>query len=142
MTAPVEEPYLSDSRLLAALCVWREARGEVADAKLGVAWVLKNRCKMAPAQGFKPDIAGNVLKPWAFSSFSAGDPNADRYPAVADQVWLDCLAAADSVKADPTGGAVFYYSPPLTEPPHAWGLVQLKAVIGHLHFYAIQETAT
>jgi spore germination cell wall hydrolase CwlJ-like protein len=135
--APIDDYYVSDPTLLLALCVWREARGEPSAAKLGVAWVVRNRCAMAPAQGFKPDVAGNVLKPWAFSSFMTGDPNSRLYPGPNDRAWRDSLAAAQSDDPDPTGGAVFYYSAPVTEPPNAWGDVEHAADIGRLRFYRI-----
>src|SRR5579872_4813595 len=97
--APLNEPYASDPLQLLALCIWREARGECPEAKLGVAWTIRNRCAMAPAQGFKHDIAGNILKPWAFSSFMEGDPNAVKYPQETDLSWHDSMLAAES--ADP-----------------------------------------
>lgn len=128
------EPYLSDERLLTALTVYREARGESQLGKLGVVWVLRNRCGMAPAQGFKPTLAANILKPWAFSSFNANDPNADKYPEATDISWQHSLSAVDSIEPDPTDGAVFYYSRPITEPPHAWGAVVPTSNIGNLHF--------
>ncbi len=132
-----QEPYVSDPTLMLALCVWREARGEPLAAKLGVVYTIKNRCAMAPAQGFKHDTSGNVLHPGAFDSFSEGDPNATKYPLASDPSWAESLVAASSMEADPTGGAVFYYSPPLTVVPHAWGDVQHSADIGNLHFYRI-----
>lgn len=137
------EIYINDPIRLLALCAWREARGESLAAKLGVTWTVKNRCAMAPAQGFKPDIAGNILHPWAFSSFMAGDPNSLKYPAESDPSWIDSLAAAKSVEADPTGNAVFYFSRPLTAPPKkedgtcAWGNVEHSATIDGLQFYRI-----
>jgi spore germination cell wall hydrolase CwlJ-like protein len=132
-----QEPYASDPVQLLALAIWRESRGESLAAKLGVAWTIRNRCSMAPAQGFKSDIAGNVLKPWAFSSFMQGDPNSVKYPAPTDQSWLDSLAAAQAIEADPTMGAVFYYSAPRSQPPHEWGAVEHSADIGNLHFFRI-----
>ena len=135
--ASLDEPYASDATLLLALTVWREARGESPLAKAGVAWTVMNRCLLAPAQGFKHDLRSNILKPWAFSSFMAGDPNAVKYPAESDPVWPDCLSAARLVADDPTDGGVFYFSPPLTAPPHAWGAVEHSATIGHLQFYRV-----
>ena len=93
--ALLEELYASDETLLLALCIWREARGETPAAKLGVAWTVRKRCAMAPAQGFKKDVAGNILRPWAFSSFMAGDPNASKYPQDGDPSWKDSIAAAE-----------------------------------------------
>lgn len=136
--ARLAEPYASDPQKLFALAIWRESRGECFDAKLGVAWTVKNRCAMAPREGFKAEITGNILKPWAFSSFSEGDPNAIKYPTPDDSSWHESIAAAASVEADPTLGAVFYYSLPLTTPPAQWGNVEHSATIGGLQFYRIK----
>lgn len=135
MLAPLIEPYASDATLLLALCVWREARGEGQAAKRGVVDVITNRCKMAPREGFHATIAGNVLKPWAFSSFMDGDPNSVKYPRFNDPSWYECQSAAADIEADSTGGAVFYFSKPLTQPPAAWGPVTHTATIGGLQFY-------
>ncbi len=106
-------------------------------AKLGVAHVVRNRCALAPREGWHNSIAANVLKPFAFSSFNPGDPNAEKYPAPGDPSWKESLAAAESVEADPTLGGVFYFSRPLTEPPHAWGDVRHSATIGGLQFFRL-----
>ena len=137
--AQPEEPYLTNPTQLLALCLWRESRGESIAAKLGVAWVILNRTRMAPAQGFKHSIAENILHPGAFSSFLQGDPNATKYPQIGDPSWGDCLSVAEAMGlSDPTFGACFYFSPPLTEPPvHQWGPVERTAVIGHLQFYKV-----
>lgn len=130
-------PFPDDDDKLLALAIWREARGECYPAKLGVSHVIRNRCAIAPAQGFAHDVPGNVLKPYAFSSFNPGDPNAEKFPDPHDQAWLDSLRAAESDEADPTGNAVFYFSRPLTTPPRAWGDVEHTADLGGLHFYRI-----
>jgi len=131
------EPYASDPTQLLALCIWREARGESIEAKLGVAWTVMNRCH-TQGQGFASSVSGNVLKPGAFSSFLQGDPNSIKYPAPDDPSWQDSLQAAQAPGlADPTNGAVFYFSPPLTAPPRVWGAVELSATIGRLSFYRI-----
>ncbi len=131
------EPWRSSEILLAALCVWREARGESIAAKRGVIDVLNNRCRMAPAQGFCKSIRDNILKPFAFSSFNPGDPNATKYPIANEPAWLDSVHVAQTFAPDSTGGAVFYFSAPLTAPPHAWGPVEHTVTIGGLHFYRL-----
>lgn len=133
MTVTPHAPYDKDP-LLTALCVWREARGEPYTAKLGVVWTLRNRCAMAPAQGFKGTMAENVLKPWAFSSFNANDPNSLKYPVETSPSWQDCIRAVADESPDPTGGAVFYYSLPLISAPKAWGNIVVTAVIHGLTF--------
>jgi hypothetical protein len=137
------EPWIGD--MLTALCVWREARGCTLAAKHGVVWVLMNRTRMAPAQGFRSTIAENILKPWAFSSFNSNDPNCNRYPVgTQDPSWAESQLAVESAGlVDPTNGAVFYFSKPLTEPPKGWGKVEITTVIDGLTFCALTpETVT
>ena len=98
-------------KVLVALCVWREARGQSRDARRGVLHVILNR---AAAQFRGGDPVAVILWPFQFSSFSAGDPNAVRLPTpvrAADwAAWLQCCALADDPGEDPTGGATFYHS--------------------------------
>lgn len=149
MTKPPVEPFLSDEKLLTALCVWRESRGVPYAAKLGVVWTLRNRCGMAPAQGFRHSLTENVLKPWAFSSFNANDPNSGKYPDLSkpDAAWLDCLRAVEegtnpqATVPDTFLNCVFYWSPPLIEAPKAWGPVSEVSCLGSLHFCALSTTA-
>lgn len=127
-------PYDADP-MLTALCVWREARGCDYQAKLGVVWVIRNRCAASPREGFRATPTEEILRRWQFSSFNEGDPNSLKYPDGVNSVWQDCLrAATDAVSPDPTGGAVWYFSWPLTEPPSAWGHVEITATIDGLTF--------
>lgn len=135
----------------------------------GIVWCLRNRARMSPAQGFKgcheDELLGeadNIIKPWAFSSFNADDPNSKRYPVqpdangefpsdlearlAVDPVWQDCIAAA-TMPDDPVPPAafyrvVFYFSPPLTAPPAVWGSVSEASHIGNLHFCCIDPVKT
>lgn len=131
------QPYenLSDADLL-ALCIWREARGEGMLGKRGVGHVVSNR--VSHNKFFGHDVRSVILKPWAFSSFNANDPNADKWPADADPSWMDSQTAAKQVLSwndpDLTSGALYYFSPPLKEAPHAWGSVGVTLVCGNLTF--------
>lgn len=138
MTVIPNPPY-DKGPLLAALCVWREARSESPTAKLGVVWVLRNRNAMAPAQGFRHTMDEEILRPWQFSSFNEGDPNSHLYPIGESPTWTECKQAVASDEPDPTGGAQFYFSLPLKEPPAAWGPVEISTVIGALTFCRIVE---
>lgn len=126
---------LGDEDLL-ALCIWREARGEGALGKRGVAHVICNR--VAANKFFGHDVQSVILKPYQFSSFNDNDPNADKWPADSDPSWLDSQAAAKQVLSwndpDLTAGALYYFSPPLTAPPSAWGSVGVTLVTGNLTF--------
>ena len=95
---------------LMALCVWREARGTSQDAKRAVAHAIKNRA-------VKPSWWGNgfvdvILKPLQFSSFNVGDPNATKFPAQADPIFLNILDIVARVLVDDedlTDGATHYH---------------------------------
>ena len=87
---------------------------------LGVAWVMKNRI-IAPH-----DLVYVVTKKYQFSSMTApGDLNLVKWPETGDAAFALCCKAVEAVFApgavDPTLGATFYFSPPLTEAPSAWG---------------------
>lgn len=123
-----------------ALALFREASNQPTATREAIASVIRNRGRMAPAQGFKSDPVGNVTKTWAFTSMTNnGDPNLIRWPHQDDPVWLDCCRIAqdfDGLK-DSTGGAVFYFSPPLKVPPSVWGPVIQTAQVGSLKFYKV-----
>jgi N-acetylmuramoyl-L-alanine amidase len=126
---------LDDAHLL-GLCIYREARGEGFLGKRGVGCVVRNRVEARTYFGH--DYASVILKPYQFSSFNANDPNASVWPIDGESVWLECLAEANDVLGgceDLTFGALFYYSPPLTAPPRAWGNVIATAHIGRLDFF-------
>jgi len=131
------QPYTSlrDQDLL-ALCIWREARGEGLLGKRGVGHVVLNRVNARSF--FGQDVQSVILKPFAFSSFNPSDPNADQWPTGIDPSWTDSTNAAEAVLSgqdtDLTSGALYYFSPPLTAPPHAWGPVGVTLVVGNLTF--------
>jgi spore germination cell wall hydrolase CwlJ-like protein len=122
---------------LLTLCIWREARGESDDAKLGVAWTIKNRVAL---QGWMGKTYNEVvLKPWQFSSFNASDPNAVKWPnPLTDPSYAECMNAAkcaySDIKTDPTSGATHYYDDSIAAPK--WTAGATKTVkLGKLNFY-------
>jgi cell wall hydrolase len=140
---PTPYDQLTDEQLV-ALCIWREARGEMQMGKLAVGCVIRNRINANSFFGH--DWRNVILKPYAFSSFNVNDPNADKWPEDDEADWLDCVQAAQDVMddhPDVTNGALYYYSKPLTAPPHAWGPVRAAASIGNLTLWKPdpQETA-
>jgi Cell Wall Hydrolase len=130
-------PYdqLDDAHIL-ALCIWRESRGEGMLGRRGVGCVVRNR--IAADSYFGHDYSAVILKPYQFSSFNANDPNSNLWPTDGTPDWMGCLAEANEVLGgcdDVTNGALFYFSPPLTQAPKAWGDVVPTASIGHLSFW-------
>ncbi len=121
---------------LLVLCCWREARGESDDAKLGVAWTIKNRVALHGWMG--KSYSEVVLKPWQFSSFNASDTNAVKWPVQNDPSYMACVTAAkcaySDIKADPTDGATHYHDTSISPPK--WTVGATKTVqIGKLIFY-------
>jgi spore germination cell wall hydrolase CwlJ-like protein len=130
---------------LAALCIWREARGEHIDAKRGVWFVIQNRMNDA-ARRWPRSIAGVILQHEQFSSFNAGDPNAVRFPipptegAPPSGDWKAFTDAQSVVaatgEADPTNGANLYESLPDGAPKPSWATPEaMTAHIGTIRFY-------
>jgi spore germination cell wall hydrolase CwlJ-like protein len=117
------------SALLAALCLWREARNQSPQAQTGVWWVIQNRAKVK-------SIADVIVQPFQFSSFNANDPNYQAWPCSQSDAWIfhQCLSIVRGFSDDPTDGATFYFSEPLVSPPAAWGNVQVTAKIDGLTF--------
>lgn len=131
----IAQPYenLSELSLLELMC-WREAQNQGMVGKRGVCWVAKNRTR-----GGALTYHDVILKPWQFSSFNENDPNSKKWPEDTDPSFAECCEAAIKVMLgqdfDITGGATFYFSPPLTEPPEKeWGPVVITLVSGQLTF--------
>jgi N-acetylmuramoyl-L-alanine amidase len=129
--------YSSLSALeLMALCIWREARGEGLLGKRGVGHVICNRVNVRSF--FGQDVSSVILKPYQFSSFNQDDPNSDKWPLDADPSWLDSQSVAKQVLSwsdpDITAGALYYFSPPLSSAPRAWGSVKVTLTVGNLTF--------
>ena len=89
------------NNIIAALCVWREARGEIAMAKLLVAVSIVNRAK--DLKRWPNTLAGVVLQPKQFSSFNIGDPNASKVPALNDASFVSCCTMVDCALAEVSG---------------------------------------
>ena len=130
-----------DPLILLAMLIWGEARGENAEGKLAVGWVVRNRTALQPRFGI--GWKGVILKPWQFSCFNENDPNRVKLLTPIQHeglaVWSACVAAASVAFAgdghDPSNGGLVYFSKPITAPPPAWGNVRPTAQIGGLHFY-------
>ncbi len=146
---------------LAALVLWREARGVPSDRRTlafrGILHVITNR--MADKRW--PDTFRDViLQPYQFSSFNfvenvqlrtmTCDPNAVKWPLEKNRAdWLSFMTACETVNnpgTDPTHGANHYHDTSIPPPFKAWlgkeatleDLLKKKTVqIGPLVFYKI-----
>lgn len=122
-----------------ALTVWREARGEPYTAKLAIACVIRNR-SLDERRRWPHDPAKVCLQPHQFSCFDAGDPNAAKFPAPDDAVFLDCCRAVAEAQAgewDPSRGANHYHHLPSGREPSWAHPLKLTVVIGKGKFYRL-----
>ncbi len=122
---------------LLALVVWREASNQTVDAKLAVAWSIRNRV-LAPGW-WGTDWTTVITKRWQYSSMTApNDPNLIRWPIPTDTSWQASLIAAEEAYtgsvADPTGGAQSYYSVDIP-PPNWTSEMTFTVQIGAMRFY-------
>lgn len=145
--APLPDPtktfWQQPEDVLLACGVFGEARNQSYEAKIAVACVMRNRVHANLRYMGGASYAGVILQPFQFSSFNFSDPNRGKLlrPLLHEPraVWEECYRAACAVYRDNcediTDGALFYFSPPLTQPPAAWGSVVFTAKYGDLQFY-------
>jgi len=120
-----------------ALTVWREARGEPHESKLGVAHSILNRVKRPTWWG--KDVLSVVTKKWQYSSLTdPKDPQLTRWPAPAEESWIECLEVARLVLEDkvrnPVEGADSYYDDSI--PPPYWTIhARFVQQLGRIRFY-------
>jgi N-acetylmuramoyl-L-alanine amidase len=118
----------------AALCCWREARGEGRDGIRAVCHVINNRAEL-----WNKSWAEIVYQKVQFSSMTyPHDPQLCNVPASPDPVFDECYEIADSVfrggDFDLTLGATHYFNPSVVLP--AWANSMTKvAMIGAHSFY-------
>lgn len=86
------------NRLMLALCIWREARGESYRGKLLVGTTIRNRVL---DERWPDDYPAVITQRMQFSAFNLGDPNALKFPAIGEAAWQDAIRAADDVLAGP-----------------------------------------
>ena len=140
---PVPAPNAFDEwppLLLLTGLVWGEARGEPWEAKLGVAWVVRNRVQRGG--WFGDGWIAVMTKRFQFSCFLANDPNSRkiRNPLKHEplSVWNEChqaaLRAYRGMGQDPTGGATYFIGTSIIPPPWTKKLT-LTRTIGHFLFY-------
>lgn len=135
---------MSYEEFLAALCLWREARGCSLPCLTAIWWVIQNRA-MDSRDRWPKSIPGVILQHAQFSSFTAGDPNATKFPMAtpignADwAAWLDCMVAVTtSLGPDPTNGGTNYESIPDPAERPAWAdPSKITLELGPFRFYKL-----
>jgi spore germination cell wall hydrolase CwlJ-like protein len=118
----------------AALCAWREARGEGRDGIRAVLHVIANRA-LAQSKSW----AEIIYAPLQFSSMTyAHDPQLSNVPKFPDAVFTDCFEIADLVYQgkdfDLTNGATHYFANSITPPLWAAAMKQ-TAQVGRQTFF-------
>jgi Cell wall hydrolyses involved in spore germination len=132
----IESFLLAWAKALMVLCVWREARGEPMNAKIGVAEVIRNR-----AARNKTTYDEEVLRPKQFSAFGEKDANAVKFPrrgAGADwRAFKECIIAVETALRGSSivAGATHYHDTSIAPPPWAKEMECVKQ-IGRIRFYA------
>lgn len=132
---------MQDPVVLLAMVPFGEAQNQSDEAKLAVCCVVRNRVRARI--GFGNSYPAVILRPNAFSAFNPSDPNRKKLLTPTRfaplSVWESCYSAAQRIYqdqvSDNTNGSLFYFSPPLTEPPQAWGHVEFAVSYGDMHFY-------
>ena len=148
-------------RVLIALTVYGEARGQSRLGKAAVAWTILHRA--ANPRWWGRDPAGCCLAPWQYSCWNKEDPNRARLlsflqggdtgaaalteGAEADAALRECLEIVERVCAgdipDPTRGATHYFNPKAVASPPRWSAGRRPAAtIGAHLFYAGVEPGT
>lgn len=126
---------------VAALCIWREMRGESDLARLGCYWVIRNRANDARNRWPK-SFYGVVTQKYQFSSFNPGDPNASLLPHEGNipdwKAWLECATIVDAPGDDPVAGANAYECLPDNVARPGWAMsARMVKQIGKTRFYVL-----
>jgi Cell Wall Hydrolase len=131
---------------LAALCLWREARGASVEALTAIWFVIVNRSQDAKLR-WPRTIPGVILQFRQFSSFNAGDPNATKFPSPplpgnpASPDWSAFLKCQEAVTtqlgSDLTNGATNYESEPPNQLPDWADPAKLTVTIAPFRFYKL-----
>lgn len=129
-----------------ARTLWGEARGESVRGKEAVAAVVINRVRRARARGgywWGGSVVEVCRRPWQFSCWNDGDPNATKCAAVTveDRNFRACLRIARRAVAgvldDPTGGATHYHHRAVV-PPWTRGRVPSAEIGNHLFYNDVE----
>lgn len=129
--------YSTYEQAMLALLVWREARGEVRQAKIAVAFSVLNRVDNPKWWG--TSLGAVIAKKWQYSSMAApGDPNLIQYPLPHDLSFQDSMSAVNAVLTgtvrNPVPGADSYFDVSISPP--AWAKPeQFVQQVGAFRFF-------
>jgi N-acetylmuramoyl-L-alanine amidase len=105
--------------------IGRESRGQTYNAKLGVAWSVRNRV-IRPAW-WGTGWMSVLTKKAQYTSMeppSGKDPNLTVYPDLVSPAWQECIQVAEVAYwgdgTDPTMGADHYFDKSLDDNPPNW----------------------
>lgn len=132
-------------RIVLALTVWGESRGEPVEGQIAVACVVRNRLRSGELWR---DVC---LAPEQFSCFNDGDPNAGPIqraaamlqtatptPDLAQALWIADGTMAHAVKDNTFGATHYLTSALLASAPPSWAVGQpVLVVIGHQSFLRV-----
>lgn len=139
---------LTYEQWLAAVCIWREARGQSMPAMHGIYQVMRNRAEDEKKR-WPRSIAGVIMQRLQFSSMTApGDANLVKFPVpplpnVANMDWdaftRAMLVVESPLQADNTGGANHYESCEFAGiPKPSWAKEEKITVrLGPFNFYKL-----
>ncbi len=144
-------PQTAYDKVLCALTIWREARGESQQARNGVFHVILNRAAQSPKEGWPSTVHAVCVQPWQFSCWNKGEPASVTWPLEKNkadwQAWEEIQQMIESpLLADPTNGGNFYHDDSISPPFKQWlgesaTLEDLQAKhtvdIGSLSFYCL-----
>ena len=133
----------SSDLIFLALTVWREARGESAQAQLAVAYSILQR--VAHPSWWGSDVMTVVFDKWQYSSLTnPKDPQLVTWPDLPeskDPVWGSCVNAAEAAltcsQPNPAAGATHYYDDSIPAPEWAQAPAVFVAKIGKLNFWHV-----
>lgn len=126
---------------LLALVVYKEARGEILQAQIAVAYSILNR--VAHPGWWGSSLSAVIGKKWQYSSMTApGDPQLGLFPKRGDGAFDQCMNVAGMVLnnqvANPVPGADSYYDTSIAPP--AWATPDsFVKQIGKLIFHNVDH---
>ena len=131
---------MSYEQFLMALCIWREARGTPKLTMQCIREVLENRAKDSSAR-WPRIIPAVILQHAQFSSFSAGDPNAVKFPLPGSgpdwTAWMNCEVVVTDPPSSVAGGANHYESCEPDKLPSWADPAKITLQLGPFRFYKL-----